>query len=67
MGILDIFSKRQRRLRGELPDIYAYDHLPEELRVQIVQIVRDGVGTQNTADVVTVAGLEIGLTPRGYL
>lgn len=28
MGIIDIFSKRQRRLRGEFSDVYIYDVLP---------------------------------------
>ena len=43
MGMLDnfrgnIFSKRQKRLCGEKLDVYQYDDLPKELRVQIVQI-----------------------------
>ena len=28
MGVVDIFSKRQRRMRGEFPDVYQYDDLP---------------------------------------
>lgn len=38
MSIFDIFSKRQKKLRGEVPDVYAYDKLPSPLRVQIIQI-----------------------------
>ena len=43
MGMLDkfrgnIFSRRQRRLRGEILDVYQYDAIPNELRIQIVQI-----------------------------
>ena len=34
----NLFSKLQRKLRGEDPDVYRYDELPNELRVQIVQI-----------------------------
>lgn len=34
MAILDIFSKRQARLRGEVPDMYRYDEVPQKLRVQ---------------------------------
>ena len=45
MAIFDIFSKRQNRLRGEVPDIYTYDNLPQPLRVQIVHIIRDAFGT----------------------
>ncbi|HTE39788.1 MAG TPA: hypothetical protein VK629_03110 [Steroidobacteraceae bacterium] len=44
MGILDLFSKRQRRARGEDPDVYQYDELPQQLRVQIVHIIRDAFG-----------------------
>ena len=41
MGILDIFSKRQRRLRGEFPDVYQYDDLPSGFRRQFVFILED--------------------------
>lgn len=41
MAIIDLFSKRQRRLRGEVPDVYQYDDIPQPLRVQIVHIIRD--------------------------
>ncbi|WP_395642394.1 STM4504/CBY_0614 family protein [Rudaea sp.] len=44
MGIFDLFSKRQRRARGEVPDVYVYDHLPDPLRVQIVHIIQDAFG-----------------------
>lgn len=42
--LLNLFSKRQRRLRGEVPDVYRYDELPQALRVQIIHIVEDGLG-----------------------
>lgn len=38
MAIADIYSKRQKKNRGEAPDVYQYDHLPEPLRVQIIHI-----------------------------
>ena len=41
MPIFDLFSKRQKRLRGEMPDVYVYDDLPPPLRVQIVHIWKD--------------------------
>ena len=47
MGIIDLFSKRQRRLRGEFPDVYTYDDLPDTLRVQVVHIIRDAFGVDN--------------------
>lgn len=40
MKIYELFSKRQKRLRGEVPDVYQYDDIPQELRVQIVHIWR---------------------------
>jgi hypothetical protein len=42
--IFDLFSKRQKKLRGEVPDIYVYDNLPEALRVQIIHIWQDTLG-----------------------
>ena len=44
MPIYDIFSKRQKRLRGELPDVYQYDIIPQELRVQVVHIWEAALG-----------------------
>lgn len=44
MAIFDLYSKRQKRLRGEVPDIYTYDEIPNSLRVQIIHIIRDAVG-----------------------
>lgn len=44
MGVYDLFSKRQRRARGEIPDVYKYDDLPHPLRVQIVHIIGDAIG-----------------------
>jgi len=44
MALFNLFSKRQRALRGDIPDVYTYDDLPEPLRVQIVHIIRDAFG-----------------------
>jgi lysyl-tRNA synthetase class I len=44
MAVFDLFSKRQKRLRGEVPDIYTYDTIPQNLRVQIVHIITDTIG-----------------------
>jgi len=44
MSLKDIFSKRQKKLKGELPDILKYDVIPQNLRVQIVHILRDCIG-----------------------
>src|SRR6266542_2063349 len=45
MSVVDLFSTRQKRLRGEVPEVYSYDSLPAALRVQIVHIWREGFGT----------------------
>ncbi len=38
MAITNLFSKRQKQFRGEIFDVYFYDNLPQQLRVQIVHI-----------------------------
>lgn len=47
MAIIDLFSKRQKSLRGEVPDVYTYDKVPEPLRVQVVHIWQDCLGNEN--------------------
>ncbi len=44
MPIFDIYSKRQKKLRGDVPDVFIYDDIPNSLRVQIVHILRDAIG-----------------------
>ena len=50
MPIFDIFSKRQRKLQGETPDVYQYDQLPEQLRIQITYILFDTLGNPDQYD-----------------
>lgn len=45
--LVDLFSKRQARRRGEVPDVYQYD-IPQQLRVQIVQILENVLGYPNS-------------------
>ena len=47
MSILDIFSKRQKKLRGDVPDVYTYDSIPEPLKVQIIHIWREQIGDED--------------------
>jgi len=47
MAIIDLFSKRQKRLRGEIPDVYTYDELPKTARIQIAHIMADCIGEQH--------------------
>jgi hypothetical protein len=44
MTIFDLFSKRARAQRGEIPDVYQYENMPEPLRVQIIHIMKDALG-----------------------
>jgi len=44
MPILNLFSKRQKQKRGEVPDVYQYTDLPEEFRVQVIHILKDALG-----------------------
>ncbi|QNF18495.1 hypothetical protein FT669_18030 [Aeromonas jandaei] len=41
MAVYEIYSKRQKRLRGEFSDVYQYDEIPLKLRVQISKIYDD--------------------------
>jgi len=50
MPIFDLFSKRQKVLRGEVPDVYQYDTFPESFRVQIIHILRDALGNAQAYD-----------------
>lgn len=44
MPIFNLFSKRQRIARGEIPDVYVYDKIDQKFRVQVVHITRDALG-----------------------
>jgi len=44
MAIFELFSKRQQKLRGEVPDIYIYEKISESLKIQIVHIWYDTMG-----------------------
>ncbi len=48
MAIRDLFSKKQKRLRGETTDVYQYNLIPEGLRVQIAHILNDSIGYAKT-------------------
>jgi hypothetical protein len=50
MAIFDIFSKRQKKLRGEVVDVYFYDKIPQQLKVQVVHIIRDTIGLDMTSN-----------------
>jgi hypothetical protein len=48
MPISDIFSKRQKK-KEDTPEVFQYDKLPKEFRVQVVHILRDAIGLPKTS------------------
>ncbi|ELN2578002.1 hypothetical protein RY966_003755 [Enterobacter kobei] len=44
MAIFELFSKRQKKLRDGVSDVYQYTKLPNTFRVQVIHIVRDTIG-----------------------
>jgi hypothetical protein len=44
MPILELFSKRQRRARGDVPDVFQYTDLPLAFRTQVAHIFADLFG-----------------------
>jgi hypothetical protein len=54
LAIVDLYSKRQKKLRGEVPDVYTYDEIPTPLRVQVLHIWHNTLGDidaqRNTED-----------------
>jgi len=51
MAIVNLFSKRQKVLRKEAPDVYEYAQVPHPLRVQIAHILRDLLGRPVNYDI----------------
>lgn len=45
MSITNLFSKRQQQARGEMPDVFQYDDIPRALRVQLVHILVEVMGS----------------------
>lgn len=53
MSVFELFSKRQKKLRGEYPDVYQYDNINEKLRVQVVHIIKDTIGLEGPYNDIT--------------
>lgn len=47
MAVREIYSKRLKRERGEVPEVYRYDQIPKELVVQLIHIFRDTIGNHD--------------------
>lgn len=67
MPIVDIFSKRQKKLRGEVPDVYVYDDVPNPLRVQIIKIWWNNLGSQDQYNDYSEHGKEVILIYRSIV
>ncbi len=51
MAVIDLYSKRKKsELKAGQPDVYHYDSVPNPLRVQVIHIWRDSVGTNEKYD-----------------
>jgi len=49
MPVYDIYSKRKKRQENAgHPDVYKYDEIPEGLRIQIIHIWKNAIGTWRT-------------------
>lgn len=46
MGVIETFSKRQKRLQGKFQDVFSYDEIPNALRVQICHIWKQSIGVE---------------------
>jgi hypothetical protein len=61
MANYEIFSKRQKRLRGEVPDVFTYDNIPPQLRIQVIHIWGDTIGHENERYITPSANVYIGI------
>lgn len=44
MPVIDLYSKRQKRLRGEVSDVFVYDVFPDKFRVQLCYMIHELMG-----------------------
>ena len=51
MSAIELFSKRQKKLRGEVTDVYQYNEISNKLRVQVIQIIEDSFGDKHEPSV----------------
>jgi hypothetical protein len=50
MTVMDLYFKRKRKERGDVPDVYQYEELPDALKVQVVHIWNDTFGDRHAAE-----------------
>ncbi|MBH3442912.1 hypothetical protein I5L59_04920 [Pseudomonas moraviensis] len=46
MPVFDLYSKRQKRQRGETVDVFTYDQFPESFRTQLSMMIDDLLGDE---------------------
>ncbi len=44
MTVFDLYSKRLKRTKGDVADVYQYEELPDTLRIQITHMWDDAIG-----------------------
>lgn len=66
LGISDLFFKRQKRLRGEYPDVYQYDDLPQALKVQIIHVWEESIGRDYVSNGFTSTSDNYKYLEKGY-
>ena len=47
MQVVNIFSRRQKKLNQDIPDCYQYSYMSDSLRVQLMYVVSDFLGVEN--------------------
>lgn len=48
MAIYDLYSKRQKRIRGQISDVYVYDSMPDKFKIQFIHIIENTIGKCST-------------------
>lgn len=53
MAIIELFSKRQKKLRTKTSDVYQYEKIEHKFRVQVVHIIQDAIGIESVYNDIT--------------
>ena len=65
MPVHDLYSKRQKRLRGDIPDVYTYDAISDKLKTQIKYAISDFVDNLYFYDTIYETIVEILMREHG--
>lgn len=52
MAVFETYSKRQKRIAGDVIDVYSYDVISPKLRTQIIHIIHDVIGNNENHSLV---------------